>query len=74
MKRTMRDGNRGIRMPDLESLTPLQRSALTEQLIRQAREVRARAIGAALLRRVRGLCGAFRRAYGRAARRSVAQH
>jgi hypothetical protein len=74
MKRRVGDESWAIRMSDLESLTSLQRSALTEQLVRQAREARARAIGATLLRLVRGLCGVFRRAHGPAARRSVAQH
>ncbi len=52
MKRRMRDDSWAIRMSDLESLTPLQRSALTARLVRQAREARAHAIGAALLRLV----------------------
>jgi hypothetical protein len=50
MEFTMRDDGRAIPTSDWQSLTPAERSALTRVLIRQAREARARAIGAALLR------------------------
>jgi hypothetical protein len=73
MKRRMHDESWTIRMSDLESLTPSQRSVLIEQLIRQARKARARAIRAALLRLVRALCGVFRWLHGSAARRPVVQ-
>jgi hypothetical protein len=51
----MRDDGWAIPTSDWQSLTPAERGALTRMLIRQAREARARAIGAALLRLPRRL-------------------
>jgi hypothetical protein len=59
---------------DPASLTPVQRSALTRLLIRQAREARARAIGKTLLRPPHRLLGLLRRAYGPLVRHCPAQH
>jgi hypothetical protein len=59
MEFTMPDDGWAIRTSNLRSLTPAQRGALMGLLVRRARQARARAIGAALLRlplRLRALC------------------
>jgi hypothetical protein len=57
MEFTMPDDGRAVRISGLRSLTPAQKSALTQQ----ARQARARAIGTALLWLPLRLCALCRR-------------